>query len=146
MLSVGERHVKEYEVQPGHTVPDILPESAEFAVLPDVFTTGCLLAVMEWACIEQLSPYLEPGMISLGVGMDMTHDAACTTGTPLVIECIVSEASPKLITWSVEVRSAVGDVVMGRGVHTRAVVAREKFSDSVNRRTELIGGQTLLNP
>ena len=146
MLSVGDTHVKTYTVEPGHTVPDILPESPEFQALPDVFTTGCLLAIMEWACIEHLLPHMEQGRISLGVGMDMTHDAPCTTGTELEIDCTVTDVSPKRFVWEVEVRAKADGTVMGRGKHTRAVVPREKFSAMVNERTGVIGGEQLRQP
>lgn len=146
MLNVGEKHTKNYVIQPGHTVPDILPEATEFSDMPDVFTTGCLLAVMEWVCIEHLASCLDSGLISLGVAMKLTHDSPCTTGTPLVLQCTVIAASKKSVTWEVEVRSLEGEMIMGRGTHTRAIVSRKKFSQSVDCQTEIIGGQRLLNP
>lgn len=146
MLRINETYVKNYTIQPGHTVNDILPESAEFVGMPDVFTTGCLVAVMEWACIEHLSPVLPDGIISLGVEMNLTHDAPCTTGTEIEIRCTVQAATSRIVTWSVEVVSCHGYVVLGRGTHTRATVKRAKFSKSVNQSILSIGGQRLQNP
>ncbi|PRQ10491.1 hypothetical protein C1Y63_11180 [Corynebacterium sp. 13CS0277] len=146
MLTPNDTFTMDYTVAPGHTVGDILPEAAEFTALPDVFTTGCLLAIMEWACIRQLNPHLGEGQISLGVGMTMTHDAPCTTGARLVIECTPTQVTEKFVTWEVEVRAADTAVVMGRGTHTRAIVAREKFSAAVNRAAPELGGEQLRNP
>lgn len=161
-LSVNDHFLMPYTVAPGHTVADILPEAPEFQTLPDVFTTGCLLAIMEWACIRHLTPHLDEGFISLGAGMDMTHDAPCTTGTDLVISCRVAEVQARKVVWDVEVRSAKGlpgsgnhqasnladadGIVMGRGRHTRAIVPREKFSAHVNQLAAQLGGQQLNNP
>lgn len=39
MLRTNESYVKNYTIQTGHTVNDILPEAAEFVNMPDVFTT-----------------------------------------------------------------------------------------------------------
>ena len=146
MLATSETHVKTYTIQPGHTVNDILPEAPEFVAMPDVFTTGCLVAVVEWACIEHLSPALPEGVISLGIKMDITHDAPCTTGTEIEIRCTVQESTPRTVTWTVDVVTRHGEVVLGRATHTRATVKREKFSTAVNEAVSTIGGELLTNP
>lgn len=146
MLNLGESYVKTYTIQPGHTVNDILPEAPEFVRMPDVFTTGCLVAVMEWACIEHLTPVLPDGVISLGVEMNLTHDAPCTTGTKIEIHCKVKAATTRTVTWNVEVVTCQGGVVLGQGIHTRATVKRDRFSNSVNTACADIGGQLLQNP
>ena len=146
MLRTNESYVKNYTIQTGHTVNDILPEAAEFVNMPDVFTTGCLVAVIEWACIEHLSSVLPDGVISLGVEMNLTHDAPCTTGTEIEIRCKVQAATSRIVTWAVEVVTCHGGVLLGRGTHTRATVKRAKFSKSVDQATIAIGGQRLQNP
>ena len=146
MLNVNETYVKNYTIQPGHTVNDILPEAPEFVSMPDVFTTGCLVAVVEWACIEHLSQVLPDGVISLGVAMNITHDAPCTTGTDIEIRCTVQESTSRTVTWAVDVVTRHGEVVLGRATHTRATVKREKFSTAVDEAVSTIGGQHLQNP
>ncbi|WP_156809842.1 thioesterase family protein [Corynebacterium ciconiae] len=123
-------------------MPDILPEAPEFQALPPVLTTGALLALMEWACIEHITPELADGQITLGVGMNLTHDAPCTTGAELRISCEVQNSTERKLTWQVEVRAA-DDTLLGTGVHTRAVVARSSFVQAVNSQVDRIGGDTI---
>lgn len=146
MLKTNETYAKNYTIQAGHTVNDILPEAAEFVNMPDVFTTGCLVAVIEWACIEHLSQVLPDGIISLGVEMNLTHDAPCTTGTAIEIRCTVQAATSRSVTWAVDVFTCRGGVLLGRGTHTRTTVKRAKFSQSVDQAITTIGGQRLQNP
>lgn len=146
VLNPGDTFTKHYTIHPGHTVRDIFPEAGEFADMPDVFTTGCLVALMEWSCIEQLSPHLDSGQISLGIAMNMTHDGPCTTGTELDIHCEVTAASARRASWNVEVRTSRGGVLMGTATHTRAIVDRATFSSTVDRQVATIGGQYLEHP
>jgi hypothetical protein len=48
------------------TVPHLLPESAEFAALPQVLATGYLVGVLEWTCIRALNGHLDKGEATLG--------------------------------------------------------------------------------
>lgn len=145
MLTIGDGYTREFVVTDDHTVPAILPDEETFKNYPEVFTTGCLLASMELACIEHLTSHLEQGQISLGVKMDLTHDAACTVGTVLIIESTVSDVSDRTVTWDVTVTTANDSVLMGRGKHTRAIVDRAKFTGSVNKQVAQLGGRELAN-
>lgn len=142
-LEVGSQYVREFEVQAVHTVPAILPGEEAFASMPVVFTTGCLLAVMELACIEQLAPTLDEEQISLGIEMALTHTAPCTPGTKLTITATVTDVSPKVVSWDVSVVSTEGGVLMGEGKHKRAIVNRERFCKAASEQAERIGGHAV---
>jgi fluoroacetyl-CoA thioesterase len=47
-----------YKVPENKTVPNLYPESEEFQVMPDVFATGFMVGLFEWACIRAIKPYL----------------------------------------------------------------------------------------
>ncbi|KAF5507306.1 Fluoroacetyl-CoA thioesterase [Colletotrichum aenigma] len=50
---------------------------------PSVFATSRLVALMEIASARMLKPYLEPGQLSVGVTIDVSH-TACTPYDALV--------------------------------------------------------------
>ena len=47
-----------YQVSENKTVPNLYPESEEFQSMPDVFATGFMVDLLEWACISAIKPYL----------------------------------------------------------------------------------------
>ena len=141
MISPGASHTIHYRVPPGRGVPDLYPDSPHFAAMPPVFATGFLVGLMEWCCIDHLAPELPEGCMSLGLGVDITHDAPCTEGAELDVECRCSAAGPKSVTWDVEVRC--GDVVMGRGTHKRVIVDKSGFVAAVDEEAARRGWRPL---
>ena len=75
----------EYVVPEGRTVPHLLPESAEFTAMPAVLATGYLVGIVEWACIRALEGHLDPGEQTLGVHVDLSHDAPTPSGETLSV-------------------------------------------------------------
>ena len=75
-FEIGASHTFVYRVLEDKTVPHIYREAPELADFPKVFATGFMVALMEWACVQALAPYLEPGEGSLGVRIDVGHLAA----------------------------------------------------------------------
>ncbi|MEU6712345.1 hypothetical protein ABZ897_12775 [Nonomuraea sp. NPDC046802] len=57
------------------TVPHLLPESDYFAALPSVLATGYLVGVVEWTCMRALDGHLEDDEQTLGVHVDLSHQA-----------------------------------------------------------------------
>lgn len=141
MIEIGDNHTIHYRVPSGRGVPDLYPDSPHFAAMPLVFATGFLVGLMEWCCIDHLSPALPEGRMSLGLGVDITHDAPCTEGAELDVECRCVGIGRKTATWDVEVRC--GDIVMGRGRHKRAIVDRAAFEASVNESAHRNGWRPL---
>ena len=41
-----------FKVPKNKTVPDLYPESAEFQQMPEVFATGYMVGLFEWACVD----------------------------------------------------------------------------------------------
>lgn len=53
---------------------------------PDVFTAARLVALMEIASARVLKPMLQPGQLSVGVNIDMTHTAPTPVGAEVTAE------------------------------------------------------------
>ena len=80
-LKAGIRYQHEFTVPSSKTVPALYPESSEFSAMPEVFATGFLVGLLEWACILALKPHLDwPAEQSVGTHVDISHEAATPPG------------------------------------------------------------------
>jgi fluoroacetyl-CoA thioesterase len=124
-LKIGDRATFRHRIGPEHTVPALYPESAEFRAMPAVLATGYMVGLMEWACIEQMAPYMEPGEGSLGTHVDVSHVAPTPPGMTVTVETEVTGIDGRFVWFSVRAHDGSGPI--GEGRHQRAVVAWEKF-------------------
>ncbi len=132
MLSVGDTHTMSYLVPENKTVPYVIPESDDFKSMPKVFATAFLVGATEWACMDALRPHLDPDQTSVGIDIDISHEAATLPGMTLTFELTVTEVGERTVTWEVETHDEAG--VISRGTHSRAVIDKQRFIQSVNAR------------
>ncbi|MGB4248836.1 MAG: thioesterase [Pseudohongiellaceae bacterium] len=92
---------------------------------PDVFATASMIALMELAASRALHPLLAEGELSVGVTVDITHSAPTPAGVTVVAEGIFKGMEGKLYVFDVVARDPAGEI--GRGVHKRAIVSRERL-------------------
>ena len=75
-----------FTIPPGKTVPALYPEAPEFQQMPEVFATGFLVGLLEWACIRAINPHLDwPAEQSLGTHIDVSHEAATPPGLVVTV-------------------------------------------------------------
>jgi fluoroacetyl-CoA thioesterase len=123
-LQVGDRALHRVTVGQGHTVPALL-DVPEFAAMPGVLATGTMVALMEWACIRQMAPFMEDGEGSLGTHIDVSHVAATPPGLVVTIDTEVTAVEGRSLWFAVRAHDGVD--LIGEGRHRRAVVKWEKF-------------------
>jgi fluoroacetyl-CoA thioesterase len=114
------------------TVPALYPESPEFVVMPAVFATGFLVGLVEWACIQTIAAHLDPGELSLGVHVDLSHDAATPVGMEVVARVSLGAVEGRRLTFSAEVDDATDRICSG--THTRYVIDEGRFLTGVERK------------
>ena len=124
-LATGAAATFRHRIGVEHTVPHLLPESAAFQAMPGVLATGYMVGLMEWACVEQLAPFLEPGEGSLGTRVDVSHVAPTPPGLTVTVETEVTGIEGRFVWFAV--RAHDGADLIGEGRHQRAVVRWEKF-------------------
>jgi fluoroacetyl-CoA thioesterase len=127
-LLIGEPHVVRYTVPVHQTVPDLLPELAEFRRGQPVFATGFMVGLMEAPCMAAVFPHLEPGEATVGTLIDMSHLRASLPGTPLVAEARAIEIDGRSVRFAVVVEDSAGDVAAA-GVHALRVIDVARFRD-----------------
>ena len=131
-LAPGLEHELRFTVPVAKTVPHLYPESPGFAAMPEVFATGFLVGLIEWACIDAVAPHLDEGELSLGVHVDLSHDAATPPGMEVVARVRLDEVEGRRLTFSAEARDAQDRICAGR--HVRFVIDRARFDAGLARK------------
>ena len=124
-LRPGLRASLSYEVAADRTVSHLLPESAEFADMPQVLATGYLVGLVEWACMRALNGHLDDGERSVGVHVDLSHDAPTPPRRTVTIDVELTAVDGRTLTFAVRGRDDVAQICAG--THRRAVVHLARF-------------------
>jgi fluoroacetyl-CoA thioesterase len=118
-------------------VPHLLPESPEFAVLPDVLATGYLVAIIEWACMRTVNEHLDAGEQTLGVHVDLSHGAPTVPGDTLTVTTELARVAGRQLTFTVTAADDAGTVC--QGTHQRAIIDRTRFEGKLAARRAAAG-------
>lgn len=128
-LKPGLTHRLTFKVPANKTVPHLYPEARDFQAMPQVFATGYMVGLFEWACIELMRPHLDEGEGSLGIHVDFSHLAATLPGLTITVDAECTAVNGKKLAFNV--RGHDGVDVIGEGRHERAVVVWDKFNARV---------------
>ncbi len=106
--------------------------SAEGDAFPRVFSTSRMIALMEIAASRALVPLLSEGELSVGVNLDVAHTAATPPGATVTATGKFLRMEGKVYVFEVAAEDPGGEI--GRGLHRRAIVARERLETGAARR------------
>ncbi|HEY6660042.1 MAG TPA: hypothetical protein VI031_02830, partial [Pyrinomonadaceae bacterium] len=99
---------------------------------PDVFSTSRMVALMEVASSRILRPYLQPGELSVGVTVDVTHTAATPRGVKVVATARYLGREGKLFLFEVTAEDRGGEI--GKGTHKRAIISTDRLLAGADKR------------
>ena len=129
-LRPGLTRTFRYRVPKSKTVPRIYPEAPDFQMMPEVFATGYLVALAEWACIELLKPHLDwPREMTLGTHVDISHTAATPPGLTIEITAALTAVEGRKLVFSVRAHDGIDAI--GEGRHERHVIDAARFAQKV---------------
>jgi len=138
-LKPGIRYEHRFVVPQSKTVPALYPEAPEIASMPEVFATGFLVGLLEWACIEALKPHLDgPHEQTVGTHIDVSHEAATPIGFEVTTTVELIAVDGKKLTFSLEAHDGVD--LISRGRHERFIINREKFDARAAAKAAAHGG------
>ena len=92
---------------------------------PAVFATTRMIAFMELASARLLHPLLQPGEMSVGACVDVSHTAATPIGAKVTASATYRGRDGKLFVFDVVAYDPAGEI--GRGTHKRAIVSRDRL-------------------
>lgn len=125
-LKVGIRYEHKFRVPQSKTVPALYPESEEFVAMPEVFATGFLVGLLEWACIKAINPHLNwPQEQTVGTHINVSHEAATPPGLVVTATVELVEVDGRKLVFAVEAHDDVD--LISRGHHERFIINKEKF-------------------
>ncbi len=128
-LVPGVTHTLRYRVPLQRTVPFLYPEAAPFAVMPQVFATGYMVGLLEWACMEAMAPYLASAQRSVGTAISVTHCAATPPGMEVSATVRCLEVDGRRSRW--EVKAYDERELIGEGTHERFIVDLARFEQKL---------------
>ena len=130
MLQPGDFAHASFVVQPSDTAAMLAITPVDR--FPEVFATSRLIALMELAAARAMHASLQPGQLSVGVGLDVRHTAATPVGCTVRAVATYLRAEGKLLRFKVEAFDEAG--LIGEGEHTRAVVDTQRLLGGAERR------------
>lgn len=126
-LKPGLMHQFRYAVPPEKTVPQLYPESADFQQMPEVFATGYMVGLMEWACIDAIRPHLDwPREQSLGTLVNFSHLAATPPGLTVTVDVKLERIEGRRLFFSVTAHDGIDRIT--QGTHERVIIDAERFN------------------
>lgn len=132
-LTAGIIHEFKYTVPESKTVPNLYPEAAEFQEMPQVFATGFLVGLIEWTCIQAITPHIDwPKEQSVGIMISLNHTAATPPGLIVTVKVHLVEVAGKRLVFKFEANDGIDPIC--KGSHERFVINSEKFNENLKRK------------
>ena len=132
-LVVGLTHELRFTVPESKTVPHLYPESSLFQQMPHVLATGYLVGLMEWACIEAVTPHLDwPREQTLGTHVNFSHIAATPPGLTITVNVRLDAIDGRKLSFTVSAHDSVDTI--SEGTHERHIIDVERFKAKVARK------------
>ncbi len=136
-LKPGIEYAHKFIVSPTKTVPALYPESEEFLAMPEVFATGYLVGLMEWACILAVNQHLDwPEEQTVGTHIDISHIAATPPGLEVTVKVKLIEVDGRKLLFEVEAHDELDLISKGR--HERFVINKAKFDAKMKEKARSI--------
>lgn len=129
-LKPGIQYVHQFKVPASKTVPALYPESTEFVCMPEVFATGFMVGLLEWACINAINPHLDwPNEQTVGTHVNVSHEAATPPGLAVTTKVELIAVEGRNLTFSVEAHDGVD--LISKGTHERFIINKATFEAKV---------------
>ena len=137
-LKVGIENTLQFKIPDTKTVPQLYPESDIIRQMPAVFATGFLVGLVEWACIDAITPYLDfPDELTVGTHIDISHESPTPPGIEVTAQVKLKDIDGNRLFFETESRDTTNKI--SRGTHERAVVNRESFTKRANSKSQRTG-------
>ena len=129
-LQAGMTFEFSYVVAKERTVPYLYPDIEEAAAMPQVFATGYMVGLMEFACIKFINPHIDwPRQQSVGIHVNVSHTAATPPGMTVTVKGRLEQVDGKKLSFSLEAFDDQDRI--SSGTHDRFIIDAEKFNAAV---------------
>ena len=137
-LKPGLEYTFRFSIPPSKTVPALYPEAPEFREMPEVFATGFMIGLIEWACIKAINPHIDwPEEQTVGTRVNVSHTAATPPGFEVTVKVRLIEVEDRRLLFEVEAHDGVDQI--SKGTHERFVINKSKFARKLQQKIETAG-------
>lgn len=98
----------------------------------DVYATPMMIALMERAACECINASLPAGQASVGIKIEVEHNAASLIGTEITASAAIDYVFGQRIEFSVTAND--GSKEIGKGRHVRVIVDSEQFMSKAKKK------------
>lgn len=112
------------------TVEDRMTAASMSSGALEVFATPMMISYMETVAFNCAQEYLEEGWSTVGVAVNITHDAATPVGRKVRFDCHLDQIDRRKLYFTVTATSDNGTVI-GKGKHERFIVDVDKFMNKM---------------
>lgn len=102
--------------------------------LVDVFATPMMIALMEKAAVDAIENLLPEGMNTVGIHLDVSHNAATPLGMRVVATAELVKIDKRKLTFSIQAEDEDGPI--GDGRHERIAVDAATFMARVDEKAQ----------
>jgi fluoroacetyl-CoA thioesterase len=103
----------------------VTAELCTFHLGPGILSTWSMIYLMEAVCVEVTSSRLLESEVTVGTHVDVSHDAPARIGDTVTVAGHLVAREGRRLVFDVEAR--LGQTVLGRGRHVRAVTHATRF-------------------
>ena len=105
--------------------------------MPQVFATGYMVGLLEWACIELLRPHINwPDEQTLGTHVNFSHEAPTLPGMTVTVDVTLVTIEGRKLSFSVKAHDGID--IISTGTHERVIIKQEKFLERLEQRRKSI--------
>lgn len=95
----------------------------------EVYSTPSMIAIMEKASLMCIEQYLGNQETSVGAAVNVKHLRPTAIGKYITCRSKITSVDRKKIEFEVEVHE--NDKLIGKGTHTRVIITKDTFMDSL---------------
>ena len=122
-INIGKINKKEKTVQKTDTATNY------GSGLVEVFATPAMIAFMEQTAMECVEDLLEEGFSTVGTHIDVSHIKATPVGMTVFCKAKLLDIEGSKLKFEVIASDEKGGI--GSGTHTRFIIEKKKFMDSI---------------
>ena len=127
-----------YQIPEDKTVPHLYPDIPEARQMPNVFATGFMVGLVEFACIQAINPHIDwPKEQTVGIHVNLSHTAATPPGFTVTVKGRLTEVKGRKLTFAITADDGVDQIT--EGTHQRFVIDAEGFNRQVSAKNEKNG-------
>lgn len=98
----------------------------------DVLATPRMAALMEETAWKSVAEYLDEGMGTVGIRLELDHLAPTPVGMKVFCESVLEKVEGRKLVFSIMVRDEKGEI--GKALHERFIVEEEKFQNKADQK------------